>query len=70
MLSLFNKFGNALPGLNHAVFCNSDFTSEKCRQDSSNAENLVLPIHRANLVQIDNMSWDTKINRTKHVGNG
>ena len=26
MLCLCKKFGNGLPGLNHAAFCNPDFT--------------------------------------------
>ena len=45
MLFLCKKFGNALPGLNHVVFYNPNSTSEKCRNDSSNAENMVKQIH-------------------------
>ena len=45
MLFLCKKFGNTLTGLNHVVFYNPNLTSEKCRKDSSNTENMVKQIH-------------------------
>ena len=63
MLCLCKKSGNGLPGLNHAAFCNPDFTCVK-RPD---AENLAQRFHAFNMVQENNMGWNIMIRQKLHM---
>ena len=63
MLCLCKKFGNWLPGLNHAAFCNPDFTCVK-RPD---AENLAQRFRAFNMVQENNMGWNIMIGQKLHM---